>query len=431
MEYKGSIYNNLIDERENGDKLYYNSSSGAVAWLNTEVQNALDKNDFSQILDKDYFPALLRNAFITEKSTDEYSRYLFKSRQFIMEIDNDTASYVIGLTMNCNLNCVYCFERGRTSGTVSSEILEAIFEFIKKQLIELKKTKLHITWFGGEPFLAYEKIISLSNRVIDFCNTNNVEYDASIITNGILLTDETTNELIENHHLKNIQITIDGDAEYYKKYKNATEQQFSNVIRNIKSIGKRKDINLTLRLNTCKENQQSLLEIVDEIVSDDSFHCYLYAGRMMNYGSELFEEMDEAEFREFEIQINQKAMKYPVYNKIAKKRITPKGANCGSLACNRCVIDYKGRLYRCEHHINDEKFVIGDVKKGFYRNDIDDKFLFSPFPDKCATCSIFPVCLGGCTSDRLFYDKYINCEKAIEKVIDNVKKVTYNKNTNV
>mgnify|MGYP004636298981 CR=1 FL=1 len=421
MKYKKSMYNIFIVTRKNGDALYYNSASGSVSWLNKDIQEAFATNDISQIEGQDYFSALLKNGFVINTEINEYTRYLFKSMEFIMESNSDFVSYTIALTMNCNLKCIYCFESGRNHGSVSADMLDDIYTFITCQIITLKKRRLHITWFGGEPLLTYNLLIRLSTKIVLFCEENHVEYDASIITNGILLSEEKIDELVSIHKIKNIQITLDGDIDFYTKYKKASIAQFNKVIHNIKLLGENNKVNLTLRLNTCEDNKESIINIVEKITANKKFHCYLYAGRMMNYGLNSFEEMEEKNFFEFEKRINHIASKYPEYMSITQKRLHPKGANCGALSCNTCVIDAMGKLYRCEHHINNPEFIIGDVKKGFYRNDIDSCFLFNNYLSKCKECCVFPICMGGCTSDRLIYKKNVNCEVVYNRVINNVK----------
>jgi len=57
-------------------------------------------------------------------------------------------------------------------------------EEVQNSLIESRiKTiaNLGITWYGREPLLAF------SDRIIKLCDDNNVNYSASVITNGYLL----------------------------------------------------------------------------------------------------------------------------------------------------------------------------------------------------------------------------------------------------
>ena len=106
------------------------------------------------------------------------------------------------------------------------------------------------------------------------------------------------------------------------------------------------------------------------------------------------------------------------------KRLEPKGAGCGYMADGRGLIDHNGLIYRCEHQINNKEFAIGDVINGYYYNDIDSSFMDCPLPEKCKTCSIMPVCMGGCASDAIYDKKEFGCESLKEDIYHMVKTVS-------
>lgn len=414
---KRSMYNNFIMKRNDGSCLYYNSATGALAWLEKETSECLENGLIDQLKQKDYFSQLINNGFVVEEYVDEYERYMFRSRQFILSQQNDVASYIIALTMNCNLRCLYCFEEGRYNHVpINDRTIDDIYNFITNSVVSSKKKKLNINWFGGEPLLALNQIVALSTRLIEFCECNDVSYTSSIVTNGTMLDREKLQTLKDKCSVKHIQISIDGDKEEYILLKRANEQNFDKVYDNlllIPTLG----IGLSVRLNVCKENANSLLHFVDKLVSEPNFHALIYVGKVISYNnSDVFHEISDEELIKFETKINAKISKYAEYKQLIKKNLKPKGASCGYLVHDRCLIDPNGRLYRCEHHINNPDFAIGDVINGFYHNEIDNKFLFQSLPQKCHQCSIMPVCMGGCASDRLLYDKWISCDYMHQKI---------------
>ena len=78
----------------------------------------------------------------------------------------------------------------------------------KKRLI-WKSWLLH--WYGGEPLLAISPIERLTKKFKKICKRFNIEYSASIITNGYLLTEDVCNKLLDLD-ITDAQITLDGDA---------------------------------------------------------------------------------------------------------------------------------------------------------------------------------------------------------------------------
>jgi radical SAM protein with 4Fe4S-binding SPASM domain len=67
---------------------------------------------------------------------------------------------------------------------------------------------------------------------------------------------------------------------------------------------------------------------------------------------------------------------------------------------------------------------IGDVVSGFYYNQTDYTFLDYVLPEKCKTCSVMPVCMGGCTSDVIFAGKQTDCESIKENIFYMVKTIS-------
>ncbi len=77
---------------------------------------------------------------------------------------NKYLDITIAPTMRCNFNCSYCFEGDNKSfSKMSAEVENAIIQYIvkKKQSTE----RLILRWFGGEPLLAFDKILSISSRL--------------------------------------------------------------------------------------------------------------------------------------------------------------------------------------------------------------------------------------------------------------------------
>jgi uncharacterized protein len=420
---KKSIYNNVITEKD-GEYLYYNSGSGAIAWLEENAHNAILHNNFTSI-DKELLAALEKNGLIVNDAVDEYGRHMNRSKQFKMDMNSDLSTFVIAPTMACNLRCVYCFECGRYSNEkMSEETQENVFKFIANTLIARKKKRIKITWFGGEPMLAYPVIKNLSSKLIEFCDKHEIEYSASMVTNGTLLSEEIVNDLAYKYRFKNIQITIDGDSHWYKILKKGTDKHFNDVINNIITVAK-SPITLALRLNVCQENVNNFKTTIERLLENQDFHAYIYAGKLLKYSdTDIFNEVSNEDINALKEYIKEKTKGFPEYKKLYSKKLEPKGASCGYMVDGRGLIDHNGLIYRCEHQINNKDFAIGDVVNGFYYNRVDCAFIDYVLPEKCKICSIMPVCMGGCVSDTVFENKETNCESIKDDIFHMVKTIS-------
>jgi uncharacterized protein len=121
---------------------------------------------------------------------------------------NSTSS--LGLTiipyLGCNLDCKYCFV-GKKSERITQDTCDGIVRLIEAKAGGLKK--LSLTWMGGEPLIGKKAIASLSERIIEICHRERVAYHARILTNGLLLTEETA-KILKACQVTLAQVSIDG-----------------------------------------------------------------------------------------------------------------------------------------------------------------------------------------------------------------------------
>lgn len=114
----------------------------------------------------------------------------------------------IFVTMDCNLDCSYCYEKGQHQKKyISNTTIEEIKKIVKKD-----KTFLcdNLIFFGGEPMLNQKVIIDLIKYFKD-----TLSY--SIMTNGTIPFDNFINETKEYASNIEIGISYDGKFNYQRK----------------------------------------------------------------------------------------------------------------------------------------------------------------------------------------------------------------------
>ena len=94
---------------------------------------------------------------------------------------------------------------------------------------------------------------------------NNIEYNAFIITNASLLTDDDI-IAFKNYHIKGAQVTIDGPQKIHDKRRISCngKSTFNLLINNIDKL-LNNDLDVILRINVDKENVNSLDELLNII----------------------------------------------------------------------------------------------------------------------------------------------------------------------
>ena len=74
-----------------------------------------------------------------------------------------TKVITITLTQSCNLSCVYCYEQYKSPRTIRLETAKRIIDREMEDYSAFEN--IEIDFFGGEPFLAFETLKSLTDYI--------------------------------------------------------------------------------------------------------------------------------------------------------------------------------------------------------------------------------------------------------------------------
>lgn len=408
MHYNYSFYNIVLKEDE-GVVFLYNSYSGALCKLEKEVHNFILNTVIDDNNKCKYFDELLKQGFIKPVDLNEYNKILLTERKTVLSDPKNTLSYVIAPTLACNLNCDYCFESCYRNGKVmSDELIIEIADYILKGINSDIK-EVHICWFGGEPLVAFDKILKFSEYLIPKLKEMQIKYHSNMISNGILLTLDRANILAKRCALKRVQITIDGTKRIYCIRKHATEKQFDELLKNIKSA--LNHLKITIRLNCDSDNYDDLKIVTKQLIEKcgRSPNLNIYLAKIVDYvgcgGEQFFSQnafdSKRIEFDKYVCKLHGKEYEPPIH-KYRK-------AFCGLFKLNNEVIGPDGELYKCEHHVGQTDKVVGNIKYGLNYNDFLMKFIANKPQSQCKHCKIFPICLGGCPAQKLDLPKGEAC----------------------
>ena len=112
------------------------------------------------------------------------------------------------ITEKCNLNCIYCYEKHKSTKMMSIETAARIIdnEFFRAETEGIGC--LNIEFFGGEPFLNFDIIKSISETVLQ--RKTSIKVTLSAVTNGTAFTDDAKKWLFENKDHFDLGFSIDG-----------------------------------------------------------------------------------------------------------------------------------------------------------------------------------------------------------------------------
>ena len=111
----------------------------------------------------------------------------------------------IVLTNKCNLNCIYCYENSKSYQSID---LERAKDIISDYLNSPDYDEVEIDFFGGEPFLEYEKIKTICEWI--WSNKWKNKYLFFATTNGVLVHGEIQEWLRKNKRFFWVCLSLDG-----------------------------------------------------------------------------------------------------------------------------------------------------------------------------------------------------------------------------
>lgn len=405
--YKESKYNFIINSEKADEILMYNSRTNALAKMELEkyqkYKSFIEGNEES--LDEELIKKLIYGGFIIESDIDELN--IIREKMYAARYNNISFGLTIAPTLKCNFSCPYCYERGEKPGKMYKEVQEKIIKLLdlRKNFISL----FSVTWYGGEPLLAFDVIEYLSTKFIEICKENNIKYGASIVTNGYLLSREIALKLKEKFNVNSVQITIDGPPRTHNKTRilNNGQPTFDKIINNIKEC---KDVfkKISLRVNVSKKNYLDVTELF-EILEKEGLkeNTSVYFAKVEPYDN--FDKMNCFNNEEFDI-ID---MLYKRQNKTKRQPEYPslKGSFCCADSLASFVITSDGYIYKCWEDVGILELAVGNLmdnddtailNQGKYIRNLHRYIMYDPTEDvMCKECKFLPICMGGCPVKRL------------------------------
>ena len=319
--------------------------------------------------------------------------------------DRSAFALTIVTSLGCNFDCPYCFEN-KPAAILDEETERLLLEVVDAQLPTIER--FDVTWYGGEPLLAADRIDRLSEAFLERTRASEVAYSASIVTNGYLLTPDVARRL-KTLGVNRVQITLDGPAEVHDLMRPLRNGRgtFDVVLENVVACADL--IPISIRVNLDASNVGEYLRLLDLLVerglagrvSVNPGHIVAYPDQAgapsETYGTRCFTLPEFADVeRDFLAAAYERGL--------AKPRLPgPIGSPCTAVRTNDLVVGARGELYKCYDNVGDPREVIGHLRSWRDPNDRVLKWLsYDPFTDDgCRSCIALPTCMGGCAHHQM------------------------------
>lgn len=402
-----NFFYNFDAGQGNDDYLIYNSRTNALAVLEEDNYKALKAFERGEkaLVDEEFIQGLLQGGYVVDKHIDELA--LLKHNMLMNRYSKEILFLTIAPTMQCNFACTYCYEKNSDkAGIMQEEVKEKIVQLVENQIEDIKE--LVITWYGGEPTLALDTIYELSEKLSKLCEANHVKYFASIVTNGYNLSTEIAEKLNE-HHVKHMQITLDGPPDIHdsRRFLHNGSKTFERIVNNVVECV---DIieGISVRINVDQHNidrAKELIAIFDKHGIRDKVYLYLGYVESINgcYNSANCNSFKEFSKKKF--QFDENFLEDASGDDAMKFYPSLKANACTADDANSYVIAPDGKAYKCWSDIGIEEYVVQDLLKddtGLFGKRYWEYIMYDPTHDeRCKTCKVLPLCMGGCPYKRV------------------------------
>lgn len=324
--------------------------------------------------------------------------------------------FIFDLTQACNFRCIYCFRHLEDQvHTITDDNLEAIIHYIIDYCREYKIKDFCIQPWGGEPLIAFDKIIKMD----DLFKEHGLHPLISIETNASLITEE----IAEEASRRNIRlgISIDGFDQIQNLHRPlmSGKPSFERMMNGLKILSQYENlVNFGVVTVLTSLSFPRLADIIEFLATEVKVRCFklnLVKDNpvMKDAGLCLSEEQVGAAqkilIRKL-IELNRRGFaitELNVQEKLMNLLVRGKSSICTSRGCmggtKMIAFDQQGLIYPCD--VTDYKEeAIGDVHE---KEDLislvetaksSRDFFNKKHSGECDSCPFHFYCKGGCTT---------------------------------
>ncbi|MCS0583574.1 SPASM domain-containing protein [Massilia pinisoli] len=417
------VLTDLIDENESSDpsRLLYSTRTGKTITIKDRILQAISRGDFSQLTNQ-HLISLIHAEVIVRKDEDEFAEVL--RRNVLAVEDSRSLDVTIMPTANCQLGCNYCGQV-HSKKNVDAEMSDKMFNRIVSNLKNGAYESLGVKWFGAEPLMAYSEILTMSDRLIEHCDSHKIKYSAGMITNGLSFKPAVFEKLAERR-VKSFQITLDGIGATHdlqrmtKEGKKTFDIIFQNIV-NVASLPEfvERKCTIGIRVNVTSTSAKTIYKLIDRLAhfGVQERGVLIQFSPVFDWGGNGADQtgLSKADFAAAEIEWMLYAMKkgFRQPNVLPRRSTSP----CMVVKRDSEVYDVKGNVFPCyefpytptyegpEYRIGhldtiDTERNLNAVTKNWFE---DIKGEVAP----CKSCNLFPVCGGACP--KQWYSGQVAC----------------------
>ncbi|WP_433928895.1 radical SAM protein [Sorangium cellulosum] len=408
---KPSEFNVFVDAHVDGVVIAYNTFTGSMLTCDAgelaRVEAALGAPDAAPASARD---AALRErlvacGFLVADGLDE--RRALRSRYDRRQASTGAVALTLAPTVSCNFGCTYCFQEHPKRRMSEDDVL-AVKRHVAGNLGP--GSSLHVTWFGGEPLLAFDVIEELTPYFHEIAGERGGRFRQSMITNGSLLDEQKADFFAAQGNFDFLQITLDGPPAVHNKRRLTTNGQptYDRILANVERASGR--LPITLRVNVDRSNVDHLAAFVDLLAARGLLpRVSVYLGHVLPY-TDVCSGVGSAALTKEEFAAVQASFDFALFERGIRPPFSLPKPRFGNLCIadnpRGAVVAPDGLVFRCWNEVaTTEREASGllapgsgaVVSEGSARENRAAWDGYDPFAHAvCQTCKVQPLCHGGC-----------------------------------
>ena len=399
------------EHKQEGKVLLLSTRTSRLVAMDIGSWKAIDRGNID-FLATDVKADLINAKILVDANADELQQVLNENKH---AIKNSKVLYMaIQPSANCSLGCDYCGQQ-HSNVHLKSEYQKQLVEHIKQKFNPRHKL-LSIGWFGAEPLMGINTIRKLTPQLQKLAKDNNVHYSATIVTNGLSLNERLAHELINEHGVRKVEITIDGPKQYHdqRRHLKSGARSFDQIYKNLLYLARNYAdmVEVSIRCNVDDRNKAAMPELVEMLSRDGLLDtCAFYFAPIHSWGNDADQliknkqiwSQEEIEWFMLIHDRNHMVDLIPQRKKVV----------CLAVGEEDELIDPFGSVYKCTEvslvptyekngvnihaigHVSDELAKLKTEKNKF--GQFNEREVINEFP--CSTCNVFPVCGGMCPKE--------------------------------
>jgi uncharacterized protein len=440
-----SIFNLRVPLTERNEVFLMNTLTDAQLVVSPDVADLLERcetgaNQIGTFTNEEWdaLKVLSENGFLVANRDVDH----LALDNYFERVHNDRSELNITAltTLQCNFSCDYCFQGdhgdyNRVADKMSMETAVRVAAWIERELDRVCPESLILTFFGGEPLLNLPVMYYLAERAHRAAETRGLPMRISIITNGLLLSEEVVDRL-QPLGLKSVKITLDGDRNAHNRMRPLRGGQgtFDRIVQNVRRVAGR--IKIAVGGNFDESSMDSFTDLLDFLRDQDFADDLIKVSFKPIVRTEAPKPAQMLQATGM-IALTPVAADGAPVNALKGTCMTSVGAGGGSScgSCNLldekmdwlrqetkkrgfsspdgvhtgpCHVHYRnahtigpdGSLYACPGFTGEQAMSTGhiDDRREPERESARERFLrLSPWTE-CGECAFIPVCAGGCVT---------------------------------